>query len=79
VRARYPALRPDILARRVSIRNRPNRFPSPCAPPEPGPAWENLSAPASRSGRAALFGIGMRSSAFHPVFIRSLPAEALKL
>lgn len=51
----------------------------PCAPPEPDPAWENLSAPASRSGRAALFGIGMRSSAFHPVFIRSLPAEALKL
>jgi len=51
----------------------------PCAPPEPDPAWENLSAPASRSGRAALFGIGMRSSAFHPVFIRSLPRRGLKI
>jgi len=30
VRARCPALRPDILARRVFIRNRPSRFPSLC-------------------------------------------------
>jgi hypothetical protein len=69
VRARYPALRPDILARRVFIRNRPSRFPSLCpAGTRPGLGEPFRSRIPERTGRPfrnrdALFRL---PSGFHP-------------